>query len=668
MQEFVCLYSISKIMKVFGKIPLFFVAALAWIVIISSCANVGMPTGGPKDSIPPVLINTQPGYKSLGFGGNEVRLTFNEYIVSDQISEILVVSPPLEKRLSVRTKSKTLIIRFNESLKDSSTYSLDFKNSIVDNNEKNPLRNVRFSFSTGDVYDSLRVAGRVVNSFNMEPVENALLLLHKNLHDSTVYRERPDFIAKTDEYGIFLIDNIPPGKYHLFALNDANSDLKYNEGAEEIAFYDSIIVPSAEFEAGLDTLVRGVDSLLVTGHTHFSPGPIYLRQFTEDLFEQYLDSYGRETAYKCNFIFNEPVGDTFNVRLLNEDADDWYMLEPNHKKDSLTLWVTDTLLAKQDTLLMEVSYIQFDTAQQLYLKHDTLEMKCTVSKDGAKDQKKGRANDKKPPAGKQRDGKKSDKGQNDENAPPPAIQFTWANSIASTVELNQKLRITSPEPLKKFDEGKVRLYLTGDTLKIPLKYKLEKDTSAWRTYNISFKWEPETDYTFEIDSAAAENIYGVTSLRLAKKFMTREEDYYGSIIVKASGVDSPVILQLLKSDDNETVLSEKKIESSQSVTFNFLAPNKYKLKAILDKNKNGKWDTGSYQDRYQPENVYYWNNIIKVRSNWDNSIDWDLSPKATYVKKIIDPELVEQKRKEAQEKAKREKKHNSGQQNNLLQN
>ncbi|MCG6189690.1 Ig-like domain-containing protein [Maribellus maritimus] len=636
-------------MKFFGKIPLFFVVTLAWIVIISSCANQGMPTGGPKDTVPPVLLSTQPKYKALSFDDDEIRFTFNEYVITDQISEILVVSPPLKKRPSIRTKSKTVIIKFNEDLKDSTTYSLDFKNSIVDNNERNPLNNMRFSFSTGDVYDSLRVAGSVVNSFNMEPVENALVLLHNNLHDSAVYTELPDFIAKTDEYGVFMIDNIPPGSYHLFSLNDANSDLKYNEGAEEIAFFDSIIVPSATFEAERDTLVRGVDSLLITGHTHFLPEPIYLRQFTEDLFEQYIDSYTRSTRYKCNFVFNESVDDTFNIQLVDSNVEDWYILEPNSKMDSITFWITDTLLAQKDTLLMDVSYFQLDSTQQVYVHHDTLQM--NFSEPEKKETPRGR-----------RRGRDDEDEQEDAQAEIP--QFVWETSFGSTVELNEDLKFTAPEPLKNLDKNDFTLYLTDDTLKTPLEYKFTKDSVAYRTYNISANWEPETGYTIEVDSAAAENIYGITSKGISKKFKSREDDYYGQILANCTNVDTPTIVQLL--DNNEEVLSQKRIDKDQTVTFEYLEPAKYIIKVILDRNNNGKWDTGSYQDKYQPEEIYYLNSIIKVRSNWDSSIALDLTANESFVKKIIDHELEEQKRKEAEEKAKKEAENERRQQNNLL--
>ena len=263
-------------MKIRGKFPLLIVLALAWIVIISSCANIGMPTGGPKDSIPPVLVETSPEYKALNYDGKDVRFTFNEYLAIDEISETLVISPPLEKRPTIRTKSKTLIVQFNEELKDSATYSFDFKNSVVDNNEKNPIENLRFSFSTWSVHDSLRVAGRVINSFNLEPIEKGLVMLHSNLHDSAVYRVRPDYIAKTDEDGLFMIDNIASGSYHIFALNDLNSDLLYNEGAEEIAFVDTLVVPGVEFHEELDTIAEGVDSMMILGHSHFYPEPFYL--------------------------------------------------------------------------------------------------------------------------------------------------------------------------------------------------------------------------------------------------------------------------------------------------------------------------------------------------------------------------------------------------------
>ena len=628
-------------MNLKGKIPILIVAALAWIVIISSCANQGMPQGGPRDSVPPVLIETKPEFRALNFDDDKIQFTFDEYIDPLGISDELVISPPLTKRPIVRTKSKTLIIQFNEDLQDSITYSVDFKNSIVDNNEQNPYENFRFSFSTWDVYDSLRIAGRVMNAFNLETVEKNLVVIHENLHDSAIYKARPKYIAKTNEEGMFMVDNIAPGKYHVFAINDANNDLMYNEGAEEIAYYDSIIIPSAHFHEELDTLVKGVDSMLVLGHTHFYPEPLYLRQFTEDIFEQYFETYKRDSRYRCTFVFNESVEDTFKLNVVDHDFEDWYIVENNTDYDSLIVWISDTTVAKIDSMVMEVSYYQLDSLSELYVQKDTIDM---FFKDPP-------VVETKPKKRKKKDGEEEE----EEDLPPPVPQFTWKGSVSSTFDLNKSIGITAPDPVQFFDSTSILLHLTDDTLKTPIPFTFEKDTAVWRKYNISANWQEDTGYTLLVDSAACTNIYGITSKRYSQKFTTRERDYYGKIILNLSNIEMNMIVQILKNDDNEAVLYEKEINEDGFVEFDYLHPEKYKVKVIYDENGNGEWDSGSFQDKLQAEKVAYYNEIAKVRSNWDAEIIWDLTVDLTYHKNIRDRELEEKLRKEAEKKAEEER-------------
>ena len=639
-------------MKILDKLPYLVVAGFAWIVIISSCANQGMPTGGPQDSIPPVLVGTHPNYKALNYKGEEVRLTFDEFIIPDQVSEMLVVSPPLEERLTILTKSKTLIVRFNEDLRDSITYSLDFKNSIVDNNERNPYESLRFSFSTGDRLDTLRVAGKVMKGFNLEPVENTLVLLHKNLHDSAVYTVQPNYIAKTDEKGLYLFDNIAEGEYHLFSFNDLNNDLRYNEGAEEIAFHNTLVVPSAHFHAEADTVATGADSLLIAGHIHFLPEPIYLRQFTEKIFEQYLKTSKRDSRYQATIVFNEPVSDTFNIQLVDTIVPNWYVLEPNLEFDSLTMWIADTTLAAKENIRMELSYFQLDSLNQLYLKKDTVDIPFTEKEEDSRRSRRRERDD-------------------EEEGPPPVPQFNWTTNLSSTgFDLNKDILLTSPQPIKYLDSVAVSLYLAEDTLKKQIPFTFNQDTAAYRTYRIAFPWESETSYTLEIDSAACINIYGISSRKLSNTFKTRPEDYYGTINLELNSVEGQVLVQLLENNDAETVLQEKKVNENGTVVFEYLAPEKYKVKVIYDENRDGKWNTGSYQDRIQPERVAYINEVIKVRSNWDNNLSWDLKPDFTFTKDIRDKELEEQLRKEAEEKARQESEqrfNTDQQQNNMFQ-
>lgn len=617
-----------------GKLPLIFIALLAWVVIISSCANIGMPAGGPRDSVPPVLLETSPEYRALNFDKDNVRFTFNEYLQTDKLSEQLVISPPLEKRPLIKTKSKTLIIQFNEDLKDSVTYSLDFKNSIVDNNEQNPLENLRFSFSTGPEYDSLRVAGRVINSFNLEPNEDgSLLVMHSNLHDSAVYRVRPDYIAKTDEEGLFMIDNIKAGTYNLFAIHDLNNDLMYNEGAEEIAFLDTLVIPEAHFHAEADTLVSGVDSLLVLGHTHFSPEPFYMRYFMEDIFDQYIESSERESRNKCLFLFNESVADTFSVKLIDREASNWQQFEYGQKKDSILMWITDTMVSRYDSLYMELAYTLLDSAGQPYVQNDTVLMHFADPKEEPQKKNRRRANE-----------------EEEEEAPKPIPQFNWQTNVSSTMELNGVINIVSPEPVEDFDPSMVKLYLTEDTLKSALPIRVQKDSLRYRSYSVRYDWEPLTGYTFEIDSAACMNIFGITSKAFKKSFSTREEDYYGSLEFAFTNVSMPTIVQILKNNDDEEVLRSKIISEDGSVLFEYLPPEKYKVKVIYDANGNGKWDEGSFQEKVQPERVAYVQEVIKLRSNWSESHSWDLTPDPLFSKNIRDREEEERKRKEAEEK------------------
>jgi hypothetical protein len=637
-------------MKIKGKIPILIVAALAWIVIISSCANPGMPIGGPQDSIPPVLVKTDPVYKSINFKGDNVKLTFNEYIAMEDIAETLVISPPMIKKPIIRTKSKTLVIEFNEDLKDSTTYSLDFKNSVADNNEKNELENFRFSFSTGNIFDSLRVAGRLVNAFNLEPIDKGLVLLHRNLHDSAVYSVRPDYISRTDKEGIFMIDNIAPGKYHLFSLMDANTNFLYDEGAEEMAFEDSLIIPSAEYVEEVDTIYTATDTIVVMGHTHFYPESVFLHQFTENIFDQYLDSYARNTRYKCTFVFNESVKDTFQLNLIDNDVTNWYQIEYNENIDSLIVWIADTTVARMDTLLMEVCYFQLDSLSQIYLQRDTVTMSFVDKVDER--------------------AKKKKKSDDEDEEPEPVIQFKWQTDLNnSVVELNKNVGIIAPEPIFSIDTTKIVLYLSEDTLKKPLNFKFEKDTLEYRKYIISHQWEPEEKYTLQVDSAAFTNIFGITSQTLTVKFSAREEDYYGIVSLNFTGVEMPVMVQLLGNTTDEKVIDQNVISRNGKVIFDYIKPEKYKLKVIFDRNGNGKWDTGSYQDKIQPERVSYINEVVKVRSNWEKEFTWDLKPDLTFFKKIRDFEEEEKKRKEAEEKAKKEKEkgNNPEQMQNLMQ-
>lgn len=616
-----------RFFRIKSIVPALIGLSFFYLVFYTSCANIGSPTGGPKDSIPPVVVRTIPELRSPNYKGSDVRFTFNEYIIPDEIGEKLIISPPMKKKPVIKMKGKTLIIEFAEKLRKESTYSLDFKDAVADNNEKNPIEDLRFSFSTGATFDSLRVAGYVKNALNQEPVEKALVMLHRRKEYTALIDSVPDYIGTTNKEGFFMIDNVARGEYRLYALTDADNSLTYNSNSELIAFADSLIVPSAHYHAETDTVVSGLDTMVVTGHVDYQPGPQFLMMFEEEKFDQYLDSYKRNQANKCDFYFSESLNDSFRVNLLQPTPPkDWSFLETNLKRDSITVWLTDTILSNQDSLKFELRYQVLDSLQQLVTKLDTIQMIYSAPK--------------------------TQKSKRKKNDVPEVPTITLSNNINSSAhDIYQRIRIEAPEPLAAFDTSMVRLFSIVDTIKTRLPIVVEKDTNSIRKYYIDYAWEPNSNYEFQVDSAAARNIYGFPNNKIDQKFKTQKEDFYGKIILTLSGLNDPAIVQLLANNKEEKVLQKIQVLEDGKIEFPFLKPEKYILRLIIDSNKNGKWDTGFLADHQQPEKVVYYPKVIKIRSNFEYKESWKIDYTPDYKKLLIDEEAEKEKaRKKEQEK------------------
>lgn len=606
---------------------LFVSASLFYLLFFTSCANIGSPTGGPKDSIPPVVVKTIPELRGTNFSGTDVRFTFSEFILPDDIRENLVISPPMKKKPIIKMKGKTLIVEFPEELRKDATYSLDFKDAVADNNEKNPIEDLRFSFSTGAAFDSMRIAGFVKNALNQEPVDKALVSLYRNQDYTFFIDSIPDYIGTTNKEGFFLIDNVAKGEYRLYALNDADNSLTYNSNAELIAFADSLMIPSAKYVAETDTIIKGLDTLVVTGHVDYFPETQYLMMFEEEKFDQFLDASKRNQANKCDFYFSESLSDSFRIKLLKPTTqNDWSFIESNLKRDSITVWLTDTIISNSDSLKFELQYEALDSLKKMVVKRDTIELVYTAPKAPKQKKKKGEV---------------------------PEIQtINLSNNINSSAhDLYQRILIEAPEPLTSFDLSKIGLYSMLDTVKTQIPIVVEKDTNSIRKYFIEYNWEPSTNYFFQIDSAAARNIYGHPSTKTEQKFRTQKEDFYGKIFLTLSGLQGAAIVQLLANDKEEKILQKILVLGDGKIEFPYLKPEKYIIRLILDSNKNGKWDTGFLAGNQQPESVVYFPKIIKVRSNFEYKESWNIDYNPNIKKELIDEEAEKEKaRKKEQEK------------------
>jgi hypothetical protein len=408
---------------------------------------------------------------------------------------------------------------------------------------------------------------------------------------------------------------------------DNDNSLTYNSNSELIAFADSLIIPFAKYVARTDTIIKGADTLVITGHVDYFPSPQYLMMFEEEKFNQYLNSYKRNQGNKCDFYFAESLSDSFRINLLKPTpGKNWSFIEKNLKRDSITVWLTDTLLSNTDSLKFELKYQVLDSLKQMVMKHDTIEMIYTAPKTSKPKRKK--------------------------NETPVVQTITLANNInASAHDIYQRIQIEAPEPLSTFDFTKVRLYSVEDTVKTLIPIVVEKDTNSIRKFFVEHLWKPNANYLFQIDSAAARNIYGHPSNKIDQKFRIQKEDYYGKIFITISGLTCPVIVQLLSDDKDEKILQKIHILEDGRIEFPYLKPEKYRIKIILDSNKNGKWDTGFLAGNLQPEEVIYFPKIIKVRSNFEYKESWNIDYKPNYKKELIDEELEKEKaRKKEQDK------------------
>lgn len=593
------------------------------LVLVYSCANMGMPRGGPKDKSAPVIVKSIPEFNAVNVTDNKIRITFDEFVVPDELNDKFIVSPPTAKKPVFKTKGKTFIVDLNEKLLPNTTYSLDFKDGVVDNNEKNKYRDLRMAFSTGPTLDSLRIVGFVRDAFTLEPAGKCYILLYKGDSDTLIYKSRPDFVGKTNSMGFFAVSNLPAASFLMYAMSDIDNNLKYTPGVDSIAFLGKKITPSATFQPERDTVVTGPDTLVVLGKTRFYPDPVNFSLFFEKGFDLNLDKYERTGRKTIDLTFTGSTADTFNMELLNvEHAASWNLIEKSRNKDTMKVWLTDSLVYKRDTLALKLSYLQQDSLGAFYTKDDTVKLYLT---------------------GEQSNASEKNKRKERRKIVTEPTNVVLSSNIGNKFDTYRDIRIESPEPILSFDTSQVRLYVKLDTTYVKSTCRIRPDSANQRRYLVSHPWKFNTDYRLTIDSTALRTIYNLYGAEFKVDFKTQEEEHYGKIIYTIQNAQGPTIIQLLENDRGEKVLKSIRIEKDGEITMPLLEPGKYLMKAIFDRNNNGKWDSGNLKEQAEPEEVCYYQSVIKVRSNWDNVATWILPDPVKFRKKIIDEEAEAEK-------------------------
>jgi|APTNR8051073442_1049403.scaffolds.fasta_scaffold00582_15 hypothetical protein len=241
-------------MKHGSYFPFVICCLLSALALLNGCANVIAPVGGPKDEAPPVVVaeGSTPNFQTR-FQRQRILLTFDEWIQITEVAKQVVVSPPLEHPFEITLKGRTLRFDFDERevLRDSATYTINFGEAVKDLTERNPAKDLRFVFSTGDQIDSLSLQGTIVDAVSGEPVDGALFMLYDNLADSVVRTQKPFYFGRTNKEGRFRIENIKAGTFKGLALVDSDFNYLFNFKTERIGFTDSLITIPADTAAAL---------------------------------------------------------------------------------------------------------------------------------------------------------------------------------------------------------------------------------------------------------------------------------------------------------------------------------------------------------------------------------------------------------------------------------
>lgn len=602
------------------------ITSMAFLVqLISSCARMGSPDGGWFDETPPTVVSASPEDRGVDVKAKKVVINFSEYIKVDNPNEKVIVSPPQLEQAEIKAAGKRIIVELKDTLKENTTYTIDFSDAISDNNEGNPLGNYTYSFSTGPQIDTLEVSGVVLNAEDLEPVKGTLVGLYDDLADSAFTTKPLLRVSRTDSSGRFIIRGVAPGTYHVFALGDTDGDFKYSQAAEPIAFTSETFTPTCMPDTRQDTIwtdTLHIRDIKRVGYTHFLPDNIVLRQFTRELTDRYFLKCERKDERHIDAYFSGKSTHTPVMKGLDFDADSAFIINKNATNDTLQFWLKDTMLINRDSLSITLTYEMSDSMGQRIMQTDTLDLvaKTPYAKRQRELQKRIEE--------WQKDLKKKLKSNPDMpidtvyHEPPLKPDFKIGQSIVP----DESILIRFGTPLARFDTSAVHLYVKKDEDWYISPYHIERRLSPYlenETYELYAEWRPELEYSFEIDTLAFEDIYGAKSHPYKTGFKVAATKTFSSLFVNISGNDSStVVVQLMSSGDK---VVKQAVAIDNTAEFYYLKPDTYYLRAFIDTNNNGKWDTGNYELGLQPEAVYYNREKVECKANWDMTRNWDLT-------------------------------------------
>jgi uncharacterized protein (DUF2141 family) len=620
---------------------------------MSSCASTKeVPDGGPKDTIPPVVVSVYPDSNSTNVPVNKSRieLNFNEYIQLKDVEKNIILSPPQKEKPKTKIRGKSLIITFPHQLDSSKTYSLNFGQAISDNNEGNILYNYSYSFSTGKTLDSMLISGTVVDYATLEPLEGITIALYAQPKDSSVFNTLPDAAAISDKWGYFCVRNLKPVPYKIYSFKDENGNSMYDPGIEKIGFIGKMVTPETVMKKGIPQLA-GYD-MKDTASCLARKSEFTVYMFREKPSRQFISNYGRTDLRACFIKFNagEAQIDSFSIKGIRNSR---IIRQFNATHDSMCFWINDQGKIA-DTLFLGIKYKKTDSLGNLASMREDLKFivpydkkidKRTLERNRLREKRKNAAYKNQKTYTQSLSEIKDKKGRNSENTynenlgkikpkdkpkRKDLLEFTL-NTKPSEIEQNGFV-FTFPFPLVKAEFDSIRLTMsTPRHIVSKMDFGVAQDSTEIRRYSMfpNEQFRKGNDYILIIPKAAFRDINGYTNDSTYKKVSLPIDDKLSSITLEVSGTDSTRYIIDLVNEKKNKLYRSYTISRDSVLVFPYLNKGNYSVRITQDSNGNGMLDPGCVLSGKQPEKARMLklkggSSIIKLEERMDITQTVDL--------------------------------------------
>lgn len=643
---------------------------------LSRCASMMTPTGGPRDTLPPVILNMTPDNFSVNrptTHHEKIYIEFDEFVqLKDQQKEFFT-SPQMKKKPLVSMRGKGIVVQLRDTLEANTTYALNFGSAVRDNNEGNPLYSMRYVFSTGPAIDSMIFSGYTADSYKADSVSKSFIWFFpadsvENVaeYDSTIFKYKPAVIARAENNGIFIAQNLKPVAYRVYAVQDKNDNQMYEPGSDQVGFLEKSYNPAEmpDFAMWYDSIRQYVTA----------EPQLYFRMFTDKAFRrQLLSQTERPQQHKAMLYFGAAHPQIERIRFDSIPADRVIVDPQTVGRDTIALWFNMPSSALPDTIKGEITYFKHDTVNVLQEVTEPLKLAWRLIE--TKEQEKAREK-------LERDRRKAEAAGEEWVEPKKENPFVYKLPLTGEVNPENNLTIDFDYPLTRLDSAAMLLTLTQPDNSIEdVPVRFVRDTGLLRRWHIEAPWKAGGQYTLTIPKGAVTDVAGFSNDSIVGKYTALDPEKFATVKIHVTGKDDKAkyILQLL--DGNNALKQEKRDVTTGDWQFNYVPAGEIKFRIIEDMNGNGKWDAGSVVERLQPERAEIYANdqgedTFATKTNWEIEFSIDMNRVFAPVtmeslSRLLEERETQRLRREAEKRAKEPKTNrnshdhdNQGNQNN----